>query len=581
MSELTGKKDKLKKYRYIPFIIITVLIPLAKYRIRVYHNEEIKKVLLRTQWYDDYYCLIKVLLLYLAVFLMLVAYTFRKNEDKKFPAILYFLIPYNICLLLSVCFSDYKITALFGIVDMYEGGLTQLCYCCILLFSYYLISDPEDMIAIIKMALAASVAVTVPGVLEFSGVLPLEQPNTLSSTIGNSNYVGTYGAVLLPVAVAVVLIEANSVKQVTYFLFFFGSAFFLLSGSASRAGYLAVFATIPFVFAVLRRAAEIRAKWMLAFVLYGLCIFLSMNLYKNGLLWEEIKSMNPFKSEQGQDRLIFKDIKLQGASAAIETNRWFLRIENTGDGFKMYNESGGEIPVQKDENTLKFLDEPYTDITGYVDETTELSWLMLEIEGKDIEFVLIDGKMKVVGYNGQITDIFPVESFGFKGKESFASGRGYIWSRAIPLLKKAAVIGYGPDTFTFIFPQNDIVGKLNYGAIWAIIGKPHNWYLQVALGSGIVSLLCLISIFAWYIIKTLGNIVKALKKGEKSANGDLMTWEIKRELILTTGILVSVMAYLISGLFNDSMVAVSPLFWMLLGFGISLTQRGKDAHPEK
>ncbi|WP_323054199.1 hypothetical protein [Thermoclostridium stercorarium] len=226
MSELTGKKDKLKKYRYIPFIIITVLIPLAKYRIRVYHNEEIKKVLLRTQWYDDYYCLIKVLLLYLAVFLMLVAYTFRKNEDKKFPAILYFLIPYNICLLLSVCFSDYKITALFGIVDMYEGGLTQLCYCCILLFSYYLISDPEDMIAIIKMALAASVAVTVPGVLEFSGVLPLEQPNTLSSTIGNSNYVGTYGAVLLPVAVAVVLIEANSVKQVTYFLFFFGSAFF-------------------------------------------------------------------------------------------------------------------------------------------------------------------------------------------------------------------------------------------------------------------------------------------------------------------------------------------------------------------
>ncbi|WP_252891633.1 hypothetical protein [Thermoclostridium stercorarium] len=50
---------------------------------------------------------------------------------------------------------------------------------------------------------------------------------------------------------------------------------------------------------------------------------------------------------------------------------------------------------------------------------------------------------------------------------------------------------------------------------------------------------------------------------------------------MTTGILVSVMAYLISGLFNDSMVAVSPLFWMLLGFGISLTQRGKDAHPEK
>jgi len=40
------------------------------------------------------------------------------------------------------------------------------------------------------------------GVLEFTGILPAEESYTVSSTIGNSNYTGTYGAVLLPLAIA-------------------------------------------------------------------------------------------------------------------------------------------------------------------------------------------------------------------------------------------------------------------------------------------------------------------------------------------------------------------------------------------
>ena len=113
---------------------------------------------------------------------------------------------------------------------------------------------------------------------------------------------------------------------------------------------------------------------------------------------------------------------------------------------------------------------------------------MLIIDDRDIEFVYNNGKLQVVGYNGKLTDIGEAEAIGFKRKESFASGRGYIWSRTFPLLKKALFIGYGPDTIIYEFPQNDIVGKLNYGAIWTIISKPHSWYLQTAFGSGVLSL---------------------------------------------------------------------------------------------
>ena len=159
----------------------------------------------------------------------------------------------------------------------------------------------------------------------------------------------------------------------------------------------------------------------------------------------------------------------------------------------------------KDNNAIDihFLQEPYQEISVREIKNEDYTWIMLEVEGKDIEFVYVNDKLKVVGFNGKVTDIEAAESFGFTGKESFASGRGYIWSRSIPLLKKAIFIGYGPDTFIYIFPQNDIVGKLNYGAIWAIISKPHNWYLQIALGYGVLSLICILALIIWLLVNAL------------------------------------------------------------------------------
>ena len=44
----------------------------------------------------------------------------------------------------------------------------------------------------------------------------------------------------------------------------------------------------------------------------------------------------------------------------------------------------------------------------------------------------------------------------------------------------------------------------------------------------------------------------------------------KKTFILSACILLSVIGYCAAGIFNDSTVAVSPIFWMLLGFGIRL-----------
>lgn len=557
-KDTAAMSDKNIIISSIPFVFITFVIPVIIWHIRVMHNEEMGMVLLKTTWYDDYFHLIKAIFLLFAALLMLIIYLFKRDTDTVFPKI--FLLPvfYFACVLLSAYNSEYRISAFFGIIDHYEGCLTQFCYMLVLIFSYFLIRDFRQYIAISKFMLTASLIVAFVGILQFTGVNATEPAYMVSSTIGNSNYVGTYSVLLLPSAMSMVFYESDFAKRACYLLLFIGSALFLLFGSMSGAAFAAAFMTAVVFTVFMRKEIKKRYKWYFALVMYGIMIFLLMNSYSKGLLLEELKKTNPFYNKN-TDKIHFKDVSLFGDSAAIRTNKWTLNIKNDNSGFTFSNELGYPVAIQKDHELQKlyFKTAPYSGITGHLRENEQFQWLMLNIEGKDIEFVKYEGKLQVVGYNGLVTDIEYPETLGFKGRESFASGRGYIWSRALPLLKKAVFLGFGPDTFTYIFPQNDIAGKLNYGAIWVIISKPHNWYLQIALGSGILSLAFLICFIVWFIVNSLKFLHRAPKGGD----------EERREMIIICAILSAVIGYLITGVFNDSVVAVSPIFWMTLGFG--------------
>lgn len=557
-KDTAAMSDKNIIISSIPFVFITFVIPVIIWHIRVMHNEEMGMVLLKTTWYDDYFHLIKAIFLLFAALLMLIIYLFKRDTDTVFPKI--FLLPvfYFACVLLSAYNSEYRISAFFGIIDHYEGCLTQFCYMLVLIFSYFLIRDFRQYIAISKFMLTASLIVAFVGILQFTGVNATEPAYMVSSTIGNSNYVGTYSVLLLPSAMSMVFYESDFAKRACYLLLFIGSALFLLFGSMSGAAFAAAFMTAVVFTVFMRKEIKKRYKWYFALVMYGIMIFLLMNSYSKGLLLEELKKTNPFYNKN-IDKIHFEDVSLFGDSATIRTNKWTLNIKNDNSGFTFSNELGYPVAIQKDHELQKlyFKTAPYSGITGHLRENEQFQWLMLNIEGKDIEFVKYEGKLQVVGYNGLVTDIEYPETLGFKGRESFASGRGYIWSRALPLLKKAVFLGFGPDTFTYIFPQNDIAGKLNYGAIWVIISKPHNWYLQIALGSGILSLAFLICFIVWFIVNSLKFLHRAPKGGD----------EERREMIIICAILSAVIGYLITGVFNDSVVAVSPIFWMTLGFG--------------
>jgi O-antigen ligase len=158
-----------------------------------------------------------------------------------------------------------------------------------------------------------------------------------------------------------------------------------------------------------------------------------------------------------------------------------------------------------------------------------------------------------------------VPSIGFDGLEHWGSGRGYIWSRSLPIALSRPVIGTGPDTYALVFPQDDVVGKLKFMANpYIVVDKPHNMYLQMAINTGILSLLAYLAIFTIYLKDALPQAAKGIAPGEEP-------WAHALRL----GILVGMFGYMASALSTDSTVSVSPVFWVVLGLGFALSIRAK------
>lgn len=193
------------------------------------------------------------------------------------------------------------------------------------------------------------------------------------------------------------------------------------------------------------------------------------------------------------------------------------------------------------------------------------------------------------------TDAEPAPHVGFDGHERFATNRGWIWSRTLPILGKAIIAGYGPDTFAVYFPQKDIAWKMNlYGAANIVVDKPHNWYLQTAVNTGVVSLLLLLWLLGAFLLDGLravrGRPVRGMARwlGQPVAGDPMASMaetmvpadgptacftageaEENRKLLLS-GILCGVLGYALAGIFNDSVVSVAPVFWIVFGLGVGL-----------
>lgn len=170
------------------------------------------------------------------------------------------------------------------------------------------------------------------------------------------------------------------------------------------------------------------------------------------------------------------------------------------------------------------------------------------------------GKYEYVTINGKVDELADAATVSLFS-DSFLNGRGYIWNRVIPLLIKHPMLGSGPDTFFLIFPQNDYIAKAKLGSEFfqTLITNAHNLYFQMAIQTGILSVLCQLLFVGSYAVRSL-----------------MLYWRRKLETVeesMGLAMFFAVSAYLISGLTWSSSVCTTPFFWLFLGMGTAINEK--------
>lgn len=554
--------------------------------------------------YADFFSANKLIVLGILTIIAIILFAMEYDKRRQYTnkAVYICLGVYSLFAVLSTVFASKgeKIVSLLGSPGRYEGLLALGFYVIIALLGMYVAQEWWNVKFLYKALSMGAFVMGLIGLGQFLGfdflqsdggkalMLPFEyldladqisftfnsnQAYTVYGTLFHSNYVGSYAAMLMPISVVgmiyTYLYKTEKEKKInaTVFALLMSILWF---ASRSRGGLVGGGFALILIFVLLHKNF-IKTKGQmgifLSLVIVGAVV---LNIMSRGTIVTQLFSLPKevvglFSSEKQEVRQL-KDIRLEGDSIEIDSNLPTFRIEKDGEQILLKDGSGNIIPTAQEGANIIPQDSAYT---GMYIEFATAEEFRVHISNPDtgayypLFFAYVGDTVpgegyRVLGGNKQLLKIEPIESWGFEGKERVGSARGYIWSRTLPMLKDTWFKGYGPDTYALHFPQHDVIGKANaYDNPMMIVDKPHNLYLQTIVSTGLPSLLALIALFIVYVILW----IKHIRQTDKD---DIRRW-------MSIGIFAAICGYLIAGLFNDSVVSVAPVFWVLWGLGIGLT----------
>lgn len=588
----TIKKNELKWYYFLPLILIIAVVPLITFaKVITIEGAELQN------WkggstHVDFFSYWKSVWLQIFTYISLALYLillklnklpFKKEKKYYIPMIIY-----AVFVILSSVMSENQIVAMRGFIELFQGMWVLLCYIIITFLTINFVNSERDVKILLYAFIFLAVAIGILGIGQYFGfdlfkslfgrklILPKElYPSLLDSlkftfgkytiyaTLYNTNFVGSFGAMLFPISLALFLFAKKNKTKILTGIFSF-IIFFTWLGCNSRAGYVGFFAAFVIGALVFRKEIIKNIKPLALLLIVFIITAIGMNSVSNGRVSGQFSKLSIKKESERLENISeqkprFKEIKADGFDFIVETEneKFVTTLQDNEISFK--DENNKQLEVENEENIFTFSDERYKNYKIVIED----SLITCLVYGVDIKVYMSNEGFDILSTGGTLAETgYPPYIKLFEGKEKFASNRGYIWSRSIPMLKDTLILGHGPGNYCIYFPQNDFVGKaIGLNDIRMIVDKPHNMYLQIGINTGVISLIALIALFLIYFIDSMKLYVKYNYK--------------TLEDYLGAGILTAIIGYLAAGMFNDHIISVSPIFWALIGLGISINLRLK------
>lgn len=558
------KADKSWWWDILPLILMVILQPLTAVTMKV------STYLGEYPWFPadgyqyDYFMYGKMIVfLILAVWSLILVLDKRIIRRQKLTVGKKWILPaaYGVLVILSTLFSIDKTLSLKGMWEQYETVWTLLGYLVVAVSCFWLAeTEQQRRTVILAVSIGAGLEV-IPGILQMLGMdIWGNSSRKVYMTLYNPNYAGVYIVLVLPLVLAGVALTVKKWQKILLA----GVALLLcicLIGTGSRTG-MAVLVILAVVAAVVLCPGK--KKWIAVLVCIGLP---AISLAAMGTSGRTHLKNGLERTMTRIEEYKFQDIHADGKKVYFRYMGEEIWLDMQAQDGKLMltatDSSGQSLPTEWDSagQCWKITQRPFTKCRFTLTWQEGIGILCMSKSGADWNFARkgMEGSYGYVTRFGKIGAIEEAPAV-LKGYERALSGRGYIWGRTIPLLSGHMLIGTGPDTFIEAFPQNDYVKRYNTSnAMYnEIPSKAHSIYLQSALQTGMLSMLCLLAFWIWYLAET----VQVCRKQEKR------DW-----LAIACGI--SVTGYLLMGLMNDSNLATAPVFWVILGLGLAENSRAK------
>lgn len=516
-------------------------------------------------------------------FVTLIFKTIKDKRTLKAPIAFYPLFGYALLALISTLVSEHRAFGFSGLFEQFENVFCLLGYVLVAYYAFLILQSEFEIQLMINALAVGALIIGLIGTFQAFGMdffntalgksLIVEKgvdPSILNMAFGegrtyatlyNPNYVGVYASMIIPFYVVLLFYKHKTYEYVLY-----GSVVITqiisMFGSQSKTGLISI--AVSGLFAVILLRKILLRRWYVVVPLVAsACIgFFVINAVQDNAYLNAIKI-----AFQGKETPV-------PPLTNITTTTDYIEVTYKGNTMTVVQINKQELILKDATQTLLETEVIETEDSGKVlriiDPRFEgISPLILNDDIVDFGF-LIDNVPWYFKYNTETSEYLFYNRYGkfspiekapgmvFTGNEHFGSGRGYIWSKTLPLLSKNILLGSGADSFAFEFPQYDFVDMVNYGFGEQLITKPHSLYLQIGVQTGVISLLCFLAFYFIYLVQSIGIYIR--KK------------ELTKIDMIGIAILVSSVSYMVSGISNDSSITVAPIFWVLMGLGYGVNK---------
>ncbi len=586
------KAKKEKRQSMIPLIPMFMALALVPIIVRYHGYEAMEKVYLYDAAYmaekaADFLSWWKAAILIAAAVLMLLCiliYGIKEIKARgKWNALWIPLGVYGIMAFLSACFSKWKYFSFHGMDETFESVWVLLAYGVCAVYSFYIVKDEAVLKKVVRIFGVGMSALSLYGLVELFYKNPLSTPvakfliyplsvlenysghlekldlvmnlKQLFLTFFNSNYVGSYIALALPFTLGIFLATKEKREKIWFGVLGILEVVFLLASEA-RSGVYGL--SVAVIVLVLFYRSWIIKYWKIATI--GVACVMGVVLIADGIQDFTMcrRMLNSFKYVSRTAPNLEKIETLEDC-LVITYKGNDLQVQYGGyDKEEPFTAFCGEeeiVYTLNEEEIWETEDSRFEQIQFAKTGTEKYDCFDVGIEGRQWQFI---NQKKQGGYYYMNYHNYPVKmqtaekAYGNQWYSLFTR-RGYIWAKTLPMLKDTIILGTGPDTYNMKFDHNDYVDDIYY--FGNIITRPHNMYLQIGVQTGMVSLVAFLVFVGSYLVSSVKTY-----------------WKCKESYLthIGKGITAGILAYLVAGIVNDSMVGVAQLFWLLIGIGFAV-----------